>query len=93
MLDNLDEVAVLMRERGPGRWELDLDGESLEMTLETVEITDRGFHAEGRNERRGELYELTTGIQPGGEVQLRRRALDADEWESAGHVEDARQIG
>ena len=58
----LDELAITMGKLGAGEWELHLEGgESVEAVLDTVDVSEeRGFRAEGRNEEREMLYELTT---------------------------------
>lgn len=91
----LDELAITMGKLGAGEWELRIeDEETLDATLDEVEVTEeRGFHAEGRNEAREMLYELTTGKQPGGPIRLRRRPLDGDEWEEVGEVTEAVKHG
>lgn len=91
----LDDLAITMGKLGAGEWELQLDtGETLDATLEEVEVSEeRGFHAEGRNEDRELLYELTTGPQPGGPIRLRRRSFTDDEWEEAGEVVEAVKQG
>lgn len=77
----LDELTITMGKLGAGQWELHLDD---------VEVSEeRGFSAEGRNEEREMLYELTTGPQPGGPIRLRRRPITGDEWEDVGEVADA----
>ncbi len=61
----LDELAITMGKLGAGEWTLRLDdGETVAATLDEVEVSEeRGFHAEGRDEERALLYELTTGTQ------------------------------
>lgn len=87
----LDELAITMGKLGAGQWELHLeDDERIDAFLDDVEVSEeRGFSAEGRNEEREMLYELTTGKQPGGPILLRRRPIDGDEWEEVGEVVDA----
>lgn len=89
----LDELAITMGKLGAGQWELRLEsGETIEVFLDEVEVSEeRGFSAEGRNEEREMLHELTTGTQPGGPIRLRRRPLRGDEWESVGDVTDAKK--
>ncbi|AXG09789.1 hypothetical protein [Haloplanus rubicundus] len=91
----LNEIATTMGEIGSGAWELRIEGgETIDAFFDEVEVSEeRGFHAEGRNEERGMLYELTTGKQPGGPVRLRRRPLDSEEWEEAGAVVEAVKQG
>lgn len=91
----LDDLAITMGKLGAGEWDLRLEsGETVGAILSDVEVSEeRGFHAEGRDEDAGVLYELTTGNQPGGPIQVRRRALDADEWEEAGSLADATKQG
>ena len=87
----LDELTITMGKLGAGQWELHLeDGETIDAFLDDVEVSEeRGFSAEGRNEEREMLYELTTGPQPGGPIRLRRRPITGDEWEDVGEVADA----
>jgi len=87
----MDELVITMGKLGAGQWELRLeDDETIDVFLDEVEVSEeRGFSAEGRNEAREMLYELTTGTQPGGPIRLRRRPLDGEEWEDAGEVVDA----
>lgn len=87
----LDEIAVKMGKIGPGQWELRTeDGHTVDAVLDDVEVSEeRGFRAEGRNEDRAMLYELTTGTQPGGPVRLRRRPLDGDEFTEVGALTEA----
>lgn len=91
----IDELTITMGKQGAGEWRLTLDsGETLDVVLDDVEVGEqRGFHAEGRNEEREMLYELTTGPQPGGSIQLRGRPLYEEEWEDIGVVTDARKLG
>lgn len=91
----LDDLALTMGKQGAGEWELRLEsGGTIEATFDEVEVSEtRGFHAEGRNETREVLYELTTGPQPGGPIELRRRSFDAEEWETAGEVAAATKLG
>ncbi|MFB6207294.1 MAG: hypothetical protein ABEJ05_12290 [Haloglomus sp.] len=88
---DLDDLAITMGKLGEGPWELTLeDGKTLEVELDAVEVSEqRGFHAAGRDRRADKedrLVELSTGPQPGGTIQLERRALSEDEWEDAGEV-------
>ncbi|MFB6303608.1 MAG: hypothetical protein ABEH47_00455 [Haloferacaceae archaeon] len=88
----VDELAVTMRELGEGPWELTLeDGTTVEADLDVVEVTERGFHAEGHAED-GDLVELSTGMQPGGPVRLERRPSQAEDWETVGDVADATKL-
>ncbi|MFB6102369.1 MAG: hypothetical protein ABEJ73_07355 [Haloplanus sp.] len=91
----LDDLAITMGKQGAGEWELHLDnGDTVEAALDEVDVSEeRGFHAEGRNETQGVLYELTTGPQPGGPIRLRRRPIDADDWETVGTLDDAIKRG
>lgn len=91
----LDELAITMGKFGAGQWELRLeDDETIDAFLDDVEVSEeRGFSAEGRNEEREMLYELTTGKQPGGPIRLRRRPLKGEEWEEVGKVKDAIKRG
>lgn len=91
----LDDLVITMGKQGAGEWELRLEsGETLVATLDEVRVSEtRGFHAEGRNEAREVLYELTTGPQPGGPIELRRRPFEADDWETAGAVAAATKVG
>jgi len=84
-----------MGKLGAGEWTLRLeDGETIDATLDTVDVSkEHGFHAEGRNTDEEMLYELTTGIQPGGSILLRQRPLNEDEWEPVGDVVDATKQG
>lgn len=89
----LDDLAVTMGKLGAGQWRLETEtGETIEVRLEDVEMgEERGFHAEGRNEEQEMLYELTTGPQPGGPIQLRRRPITG-EWEDVGPLADATKV-
>lgn len=91
----LDDIVTTMGEIGSGEWELRVEGgETIDAFFDEVEVSEeRGFHAEGHNDERGTLYELSTGKQPGGPVRLRRRALDAEEWEDVGEVVEAVKLG
>lgn len=91
----LDELAHTIGKLGAGEWELQIeDGGTVDVVLDEVDVSEeRGFHAEGRNEERGMLYELTTGKQPGGPVRLRRRPLDSEDWEVVGDVAEAVKQG
>lgn len=89
---NPDELAVTIQEVGDGPWELTLDdGETVTADLDEVEMTERGFHAEGRTEN-DRLVELTTGIQPGGAIRLKRRPSQGDDWTVAGEVVEATKL-
>lgn len=87
----LDELAITMGKLGAGQWELRLENdETIDAFLDDVEVSEeRGFSAEGRNDEREMLYELTTGKQPGGPIRLRQRSIHSDEWEEVGEVVDA----
>lgn len=91
----IDELTITMGKQGAGEWRLVLEsGDTVDVVLDEVEVGDeRGFSAEGRSEEREMLYELTTGPQPGGSIQLRRRPLYGDEWEQVGTVTDATKLG
>lgn len=91
----LDDLAITMGKLGAGEWTLRLDsGETIEADLDEVDVSEtRGFHASGRNTEQETLYELTTGPQPGGPIQVRRRPLEADEWETVGELDEATKQG
>jgi hypothetical protein len=91
----LDDLTVTMAKLGAGRWRLEIEGsETVEVRLEDVDVgEDRGFHAEGRNEEQSMRYELTTGPQPGGPIQVRRRPLSREAWEELGALRDAAKLG
>ncbi|MFA9517916.1 hypothetical protein ACERIT_11980 [Halopenitus sp. H-Gu1] len=91
----LDELAITMGKLGAGEWELRIEGgDTVDAVLDEVDVSEeRGFHAEGRNEVREMLYELTTGKQPGGPIRLRRRPIDGEQWEEVGEVNDAVKQG
>lgn len=91
----LADLAITIGKQGAGEWELRLEsGETVEATLDEVEVSEtRGFQAEGRNEARQVRYELTTGPQPGGPIELRRRPYDAEDWVTAGEVVAATKLG
>lgn len=91
----LDDLAITMGKLGAGEWELHLEtGDVVDASLDEVTVDEeRGFHAEGRNEDRELLYELTTGKQPGGPIRLRRRPFDGEDWEVVGQVADAVKRG
>jgi len=98
-MSGLDELAITMGKLGEGPWELTLeDGETVEVELDEVDVTERhGFEAAGRNEfddpeTEDRLVELSTGIQPGGAIHLKRRPLSADDWRMAGEVVDATKL-
>lgn len=91
----IDDLAITMGKQGAGEWQLTLEsGETRPVDLDDVDGSEeRGFSAEGRNEERETLYELSTGPQPGGDIRLRRRPLHGEEWEAVGSVVDATKLG
>lgn len=88
-MSDFDVLAARMREQGEGEWELHVGDETVTAHLDDVAISDeQGFTADGTDEE-GRPVRLTTGVQPGGPVELQRRESAADEWESVGELDDA----
>ncbi|MFB6134020.1 MAG: hypothetical protein ABEJ55_03440 [Halanaeroarchaeum sp.] len=81
--------------QGAGEWQLTPEsGETVTVSLDDVDGSEeREFSAAGPNDDRGMLYELSTGPQPGGDIRLRRRSLDGEEWDAVGSIADATKLG